>query len=132
MLGPAAAAAVSMWKGMMGNLMATAAMLAYFFWRNRYSPKICSGHGPQSCARESSPALSAVSSLPPGSWCLMLQAAIHSRPQRCSAPMIFNGSHSRKVRCALGGTGVGYTALHFFAFIDVRHRRVDHDGSVGI
>src|SRR5208282_4842370 len=33
MLGPAAQAAVSMWKGMAGNLMATAAMLAFFFWR---------------------------------------------------------------------------------------------------
>src|SRR6267154_834728 len=31
--GPAAQAAVSWWKGMIGNLMATVAMLAYFFWR---------------------------------------------------------------------------------------------------
>jgi hypothetical protein len=34
MLGPAAQATVSIWKGMSGNLLATAAMLAFFLWRH--------------------------------------------------------------------------------------------------
>jgi hypothetical protein len=43
--GLTADAAMPWWKVIIGNLMATSAMLSYFLWRQPCWPRICSAHG---------------------------------------------------------------------------------------
>lgn len=117
LMGPAAAAAMPWWKVIIGNLMATAAMLAYFFWRQ---PALAANLlGPWTgVVREG-----VVSGLLGGSivaaWFLIYDLAV-GQPFHTPAllgAIIFNGMAQPATFTVTAALVLGYTALHFFAFI---------------
>jgi hypothetical protein len=117
LMGPAAQAAVSWWKGMIGNLMATAAMLAYFFWRQ---PVLASNLlGPwQGVVREGI-TTGLIGAVIVAVWFLVADL-IAGHPFRTPAllgAIIFNGMAAPSSVSVTAALVLGYTALHFFAFI---------------
>jgi hypothetical protein len=117
LLGPAAQAAVLWWKGMIGNLMATVAMLAYFFWRQ---PALASNLlGPWiEVAREGIIA-GLIGAVIVAGWFLVADL-IAGHPFRTPAMLgaiIFNGMSQPSTFSITTALVLGYTALHFFAFI---------------
>ncbi|MGA2411249.1 MAG: hypothetical protein ABSG46_12775 [Candidatus Binataceae bacterium] len=117
MLGPAAQAAVSIWKGMAGNLMATAAMLAYFFWREPALAKNILG--PWTAVVREGVVAGLIGAAIVAAWFLIYDVAI-GQPFRTPAMLgsvIFSELSQPQGPGAAAALVLGYTALHFFAFI---------------
>lgn len=117
MLGPAAQAAVSIWKGMVGNLMATAAMLAYFFWRE---PVLAENIlGPWTAVVREGVVAGLIGGVIVAAWFLIFDVA-SGHPFRTPAllgSVIFNELSQPQGPGVTTALVLGYTALHFFAFI---------------
>jgi hypothetical protein len=117
LLGPGAQAAVSWWKGMIGNLMATAAMLAYFFWRQ---PVLASNLlGPWMEVAREGITTGLIGAVIVAVWFLVADV-IAGHPFRTPAllgAIIFNGMSQPSSFSVTAALVLGYTALHFFAFI---------------
>ena len=117
LLGPAAQAAVSWWKGMIGNLMATGAILAYFFWRQ---PGLASNLlGPwMDVAREGIMA-GLIGAVIVAVWFLVadLLAGNPFHTPALLGAIIFNGMSEPSSFAVTADLVLGYTGLHFFAFI---------------
>lgn len=116
-LGPAAAATLPWWKVIIGNLMATGAMLAFFFWRqpvlaeNLLGPWI-------NVAREGIVA-GIIGGVIVALWFLVYDLA-SGHPFHTPAllgAIIFNGMQQPEGFAVTAALVLGYTALHFFAFI---------------
>lgn len=117
LLGPAAQAAVSWWKGVIGNLMATAAILAYFFWRQ---PALASNLlGPwMDVAREGIVA-GIIGAVIVAVW-FLVSDVLAGHPFHTPAllgAIIFNGMSQPSNFAVSTALVLGYTGLHFFAFI---------------
>jgi hypothetical protein len=117
LLGPAAQAAVLWWKGMVGNLMATIAMLAYFFWRQ---PALASNLlGPWMDVVREGIVTGLIGAVIVAVWFLVADV-IAGHPFRTPAllgAVIFNGMSQPSSFSVTTALVLGYTALHFFAFI---------------
>ena len=117
LLGPAAQAAVSWWKGMIGNLMATAAMLAYFFWRQ---PALASNLlGPWMGVAREGIITGLIGAIIVAVW-FLVSDALAGHPFRTPAllgAIIFNGMSQPSSFAVTAALVLGYTGLHFFAFI---------------
>ncbi|HTT77442.1 MAG TPA: hypothetical protein VMF50_15875 [Candidatus Binataceae bacterium] len=117
MLGPAAQAAVSIWKGMSGNLLATAAMLSFFFWRQPILARNLLG--PWVAIVREGIIAGILGGVIVAAWFLIYDAAI-GHPFRTPAllgAIIFNGMREPKGFAVSAALVLGYTVLHFFAFI---------------
>jgi hypothetical protein len=117
MLGPAAESAVSIWKGMTGNLLATVAMLGFFFWRQ---PALASNLlGPWTAVAREGVTAGLMGGLIVAAWFLIYDLAI-GHPFRTPAllgAIIFNGMTEPQGFAVTAALVLGYTVLHFFAFI---------------
>ena len=117
MLGPAAQSAVSIWKGMTGNLLATAAMLGFFFWRE---PALASNLlGPWTGVAREGVIAGLIGGIIVAAWFLIYDLAI-GHPFRTPAllgAIIFNGMAEPQNFAVTASLVLGYTVLHFFAFI---------------
>jgi len=117
MLGPAAQAAVSIWKGMSGNLMATAAMLGFFFWRQ---PVLAQNLlGPWTAVVREGVIAGIIGGVIVAAWFLIYDVAI-GQPFRTPAllgAIIFNGMTEPQGFAVTAALVLGYSVLHFFAFI---------------
>jgi hypothetical protein len=117
LLGPAAQAAVSWWKGMIGNLMATVAMLAYFFWRQ---PVLASNLlGPWMGVVREGVITGVIGAVIVAAWFLVADV-IAGHPFHTPAllgAIIFNGFSQPSSFAVTTALVLGYTGLHFFAFI---------------
>ncbi|MGH7001973.1 MAG: hypothetical protein ACREEA_10750 [Stellaceae bacterium] len=117
LMGPAAAAAMPWWKVIIGNLMATSAMLAYFFWRQRELARNLLG--PWIAVLREGVIAGVIGALIVAAWFLIADIAA-GRPFQTPAllgAVIFNGLHPTGVVTPTAALVLGYTALHFFAFI---------------
>lgn len=115
--GPAAAAAMPWWKVIIGNLMATAGMIAVFFQRQRALARNLMGPWTE-VVREGVVA-GMIGAVIVALWFLAYDAAI-GQPFRTPAllgAIVFNGMHQPADFAVTLGLVLGYTALHFFAFI---------------
>jgi hypothetical protein len=115
--GPAAAAAMPWWKVIIGNLMATAAMIAVFFWRQPALGRNLMGPWTE-VVREGIVA-GVIGAVIVALWFLAYDAAI-GQPFRTPAllgAIVFNGMYQPADFAVTLGLVLGYTALHFFAFI---------------
>ena len=115
--GPAAAAAMPWWKIILGNLMATAGMLAVFFWFQPILARNLMGRW-TSVVREG-----IVSGIIGGvivaAWFLIYDFATGSpfhTPAMLGA-IVFSGMAQPTGFAVTAALVLGYTALHFFAFI---------------
>ncbi|HEX4208822.1 MAG TPA: hypothetical protein VHY56_00400 [Candidatus Binataceae bacterium] len=117
MLGPAAEAAVSIWKGMSGNLLATAAMLSFFFWRQ---PALTEHIlGPWTAVVREGVIAGIIGGVIVAAWFLIYDVAI-GHPFRTPAllgAIIFNGMTEPQGFAVTTALVLGYTVVHFFAFI---------------
>jgi len=117
LLGPAAQAAVSIWKGMSGNLLATAAMLTFFLWRH---PALAENlFGPWTAVVREGVLAGLMGGLIVAVWFLIYDVAI-GHPFRTPAllgAIIFNGMAEPQGFAVTAALVLGYTVLHFFAFI---------------
>jgi hypothetical protein len=117
LLGPAAQAAVSWWKGMIGNLMATAAILAYFFWRQ---PDLAANLlGPWIGVAREGIIAGLIGAVIVAVW-FMVSDVIAGNPFHTPAllgAIIFNGMSQPSSFAVTAALVLGYTGLHFFAFI---------------
>jgi hypothetical protein len=117
LMGPAAAAAMPWWKVIIGNLMATTAMLAYFFWMQRALARNLLGPWIE-VVREGVIA-GVIGALIVAAWFLIADIAA-GQPFHTPAllgAIIFNGLHPTGPVTPTAALVLGYTALHFFAFI---------------
>jgi hypothetical protein len=115
--GPAAAAAMPWWKVIIGNLMATAGMIAVFFQRQRALARNLMGPWTE-VVREGVVA-GMIGAVIVALWFLAYDAAI-GQPFRTPAllgAIVFNGMLQPADFAVTLGLVLGYTALHFFAFI---------------
>lgn len=115
--GPAAAAAMPWWKVIIGNLMATATMILVFFWREPILGRNVMGPWME-VAREGLIA-GVIGGVIVALWFLGYDAAI-GHPFRTPAllgAIVFNGMRQPDNFAITLGLVMGYTALHFFAFI---------------
>jgi hypothetical protein len=117
LLGPAAQAAMPWWKVIIGNLMATSAMLAFFLWREPVLGENLLGPW-MGVAREG-----VISGILGGVivavWFLGYDAAMGApfhTPALLGA-IIFNGLTRPENFVVTAALVLGYTGLHFFAFI---------------
>jgi hypothetical protein len=115
--GPAAAAAMPWWKIIAGNLMATGGMLGLFFWRQPTLAQNMMGEW-TSVVREG-----VVSGIIGGVivavWFLIYDAAV-GHPFHTPAllgAIVFNALHQPESFAVSTALVLGYTFLHFFAFI---------------
>jgi len=117
LLGPAAQAAVSWWKGMIGNLIATGAMLAYFFWRQ---PDLASNLlGPWIDVVREGIIAGLIGGVIVAAW-FLVSDVLAGQPFRTPAllgAIIFNGMSQPSSFAVTADLVLGYTGLHFFAFI---------------
>ena len=117
LLGPSAQAAVSWWKGMIGNLMATAAMLAYFFWRQ---PALAANLlGPWMGVAREGIVTGLIGAVIVAVW-FLVSDVLAGHPFRTPAllgAIIFNGMSQPSSFAVTAALVLGYTGLHFFAFI---------------
>lgn len=117
LLGPAAQAAMPWWKVIIGNFMATGAMLAFFLWREPILGENLLG--PWMGVVREGVVSGVIGGLIVALWFMAYDAALGQlfhTPALLGA-LIFNGMaapHNFAVSTALV---LGYTALHFFAFI---------------
>jgi hypothetical protein len=115
--GPAAQASMPWWKIIIGNLMATAAMLAYFFWRQ---PQLAENLlGPWTDVVVEGIISGIIGGVIVAAWFLVIDA-IAGEPFH--TPAMLGGIIFQAVGISTSGTVtvaliLGYTALHFFAFI---------------
>ena len=117
LLGPGAQAAVSWWKGLAGNLMATAAMLAFFFWRQ---PALAENLlGPWVAVLREGVIAGVIGAVIVAAW-FMVYDLLAGQPFRTPAllgAIIFNGMREPSSFAVTTALVLGYTVLHFFAFI---------------
>ena len=117
MLGPAAQAAVSIWKGMSGNLLATAAMLSFFFWRQ---PVLAENLlGPWTAVVREGVIAGIIGGVIVAAWFFIYDVAI-GHPFHTPAllgAIIFNGMTEPQGFVVTAALVLGYSVLHFFAFI---------------
>jgi hypothetical protein len=116
-LGPAMLAALTWWGIIVGNLLATAAMLTYFFWRHPVLAKNLLGSWIK-VAREGVMA-GLVGAIVVALWFLGYDLAIgqmFKTPAMLGA-MIFQGASIAATTKVTAALVVGYSVLHFFAFI---------------
>jgi hypothetical protein len=115
--GPAAAAAMPWWKVIIGNLMATSAMLAYFLWRQ---PTLAENLlGPWIPVVREGAFTGILGAVIVAAWFLIadfLRGEPFHTPALLGA-IIFNGLHQTGPVAPTAALVLGYTALHFFAFI---------------
>ena len=117
LLGPAAQAAVSWWKGLAGNLMATAAMLAYFFWRQPVLAERLLG--PWIAVVREGVIAGIIGGLIVAVWFLVYDT-IMGQPFHTPAllgAILFNGLRQPASFGVTAALVLAYTAVHFFAFI---------------
>lgn len=115
--GPAAAAAMPWWKVIVGNLMATAAMFAYFFWREPALAENLLGPWVQ-VAREGVVS-GIIGAVIVAVWFLIADFA-SGQPFHTPAllgALIFSGLQQTGPVVPTLALVLGYTVLHFFAFI---------------
>jgi hypothetical protein len=115
--GPAAAAAMPWWKIIAGNLMATASMLGFFLWRQPRLAQNMMGEWTK-VVREG-----VVSGIIGGMivavWFLIYDAAIGHmfRTPALLGAVLFNALHQPESFGVSAALVLGYTFVHFFAFI---------------
>ena len=117
MVGPAAGAAAPWWKVLIGNLMATSAMITYFFWRQ--SALAENLMGPWIPVVREGVISGIIGALIVAAW-FMIADLIGGHPFHTPAllgAIIFNGLNQTAPVIASPALVLGYTALHFFAFI---------------
>ena len=116
-LGPAAAATLPWWKVIIGNLMATGAMLAVFFWRQ---PVLAENLlGPWIEVVRDGITAGIIGGVIVALWFLVYDLAA-GHPFHTPAllgAIIFNGMQEPAGFGVTAALVLGYTALHFFAFI---------------
>ncbi len=117
-LGPQVMAALTWWGIIVGNLLATGAMLAYFFWRHPRLAKNLFGSGWLRVAREGVLA-GVVGGVVVAIWFLGYDLASSDlfRTPTILGAMIFRGSEGAATAHASAALVLGYTVLHFFAFV---------------
>ncbi len=115
--GPAASAAMPWWKIIVGNLMATAGMLGFFLWRQPSLAQNIMGDW-TGVVREG-----AVSGIIGGVivavWFLIYDV-VTGHPFHTPAllgAIVFNALHQPESFAVTTALVLGYTALHFFAFV---------------
>jgi hypothetical protein len=115
--GPAAAAAMPWWKVIIGNLMATATMIAVFFLRQ---PALAQNlMGPWTRVLREGVIAGVIGAVIVALWFLGYDLAI-GHPFRTPAllgAIVFNGMQQPADFAVTLELVLGYTALHFFAFI---------------
>ncbi|MGC1678229.1 MAG: hypothetical protein WA740_11935 [Candidatus Binataceae bacterium] len=117
-LGPQVMASLTWWGIIVGNLLATGAMLAYFFWRHPRLAKNLFGSGWLRVAREGVMA-GIVGGVVVAIWFLGYDLAggdLFRTPTILGA-MIFRGSEGAAAAHTTVALVLGYTVLHFFAFV---------------
>lgn len=117
LFGPAAQAATLWWKGLIGNLMATAAMLAWFFWRQPALAERLLGRW-IAVVREGVVA-GIIGGVIVAAWFFIYDLAI-GQPFRTPAllgTILLNVMREPNGFSVTVASVLGYTALHFFAFI---------------
>jgi len=117
-LGPSAMAALTWWGIIVGNFLATAAMLSFFFWRHPILARHLIGPGWLAVGREGVTA-GVIGAVIVAIWFLGYDLALGDsfRTPAMLGEMIFDSGAvdaGMKVTVALV---LGYTVLHFFAFI---------------
>jgi hypothetical protein len=117
-LGPHVMAALTWWGIIVGNLLATAAMLAYFFWRHPMLAKNLFGSGWLRVAREGGFA-GVVGAAVVAIWFLGYDLASGDflRTPTILGAMIFRGADAAPSAHVSAALVMGYTVLHFFAFV---------------
>jgi hypothetical protein len=117
-LGPQVMAALTWWGIIVGNLLATGAMLTYFFWRHPRLAKNLFGSGWLRVAREGVLA-GVVGGVVVAIWFLGYDLASGDvlRTPTILGAMIFQGSEGAAAAHASVALVLGYTVLHFFAFV---------------
>ncbi|MGH7986683.1 MAG: hypothetical protein ACREQX_10425 [Candidatus Binataceae bacterium] len=115
--GPAARASLPWWKVIIGNLMATAAMLAYFFWRQ---PRLAQNLlGPWTDVVVEGIISGILGGVIIAVWFLIVDAAA-GQPFHTPAMLgavIFQAVGIPETGTVTVALVLGYTAVHFFAFI---------------
>ncbi len=115
--GPVAAAAMPWWKIIIGNLMATSAMLSWFLWRQ---PALAENLlGPWIRVVREGALAGILGAVIVAGWFLVadfLSGQPFHTPALLGA-IIFNGLHQPGPVTPSAALVLGYTALHFFAFI---------------
>jgi hypothetical protein len=115
--GPAAAAATPWWKIVLGNLMATAVMLGFFLWRQ---PGLAQNMmGPWTGVVREGIVSGIIGGLIVAVWFLIYDLAT-GHPFHTPAllgAIVFNALHQPETFGVTTALVLGYTALHFFAFI---------------
>jgi hypothetical protein len=117
LFGPAATAALPWWKIIAGNLMATAAMLAFFLWRQPTLGQNVMGSW-TGVVREGVIA-GIIGAVIVAAWFLVYDIAA-GQPFRTPAllgAIVFNGMRQPEGFGVTTALVLGYTFLHFFAFI---------------
>jgi hypothetical protein len=116
LLGPAAAAALPWWKIIIGNLMATGAMLAYFFVRQ---PVLAENLlGPWMDVAREGIVSGVLGGVIVALW-FFVYDVLAGQPFHTPAllgAIIFNGMAQPSTFAVTAALVLGYTALHFFAF----------------
>ncbi len=115
--GPAAAAAMPWWKIFFGNLMATAGMLGFFLWRQPALAQNMMGQW-TGVVREGVVS-GVIGGVIVAVWFLIYDVAI-GHPFRTPAllgAIFFNATHQPQSVEISTALVLGYTAVHFFAFI---------------
>jgi hypothetical protein len=117
-LGPAVMSALTWWGIIVGNLLATGAMLTYFFGRHPMLARNLMGSGWLRVAREGVMA-GLVGGAVVAVWFLSYDLAsgeMFKTPAMLGAMIFQNGSNLEGTHVTLALV-LGYTVLHFFAFI---------------
>lgn len=117
-LGPQVMASLTWWGIIVGNLLATGAMLAYFFWRHPTLAKNLIGSGWLRVGREGVLA-GIVGGVVVAIWFLGYDLASGDlfRTPTILGAMIFQGSEGAAAAHPSVALVLGYTVLHFFAFV---------------
>jgi hypothetical protein len=117
MFGPAATSALPWWKIIAGNLMATAVMLAYFLWRQPILGQNLMG--PWTSVVREGVVAGIIGGVIVAAWFLVYDTA-SGQPFRTPAllgAIVFNGMSQPAGFGVTAALVLGYTVLHFFAFI---------------
>lgn len=117
LLGPAAAAAMPWWKVIIGNFMATGAMLTFFLWRE---PTLAENLlGPWIGVAREGVVSGILGGVIVALWFMVCDGAV-GQPFHTPAllgAIIFNGMAQPENFAVTTALVLGYTGLHFFAFI---------------
>jgi hypothetical protein len=115
--GPAAAAAMPWWKIIAGNLMATAGMLAFFLWRQ---PGLAQNMmGEWTAVVREGVVSGIIGGIIVAVWFLIYDL-VSGHPFHTPAllgAIVFNALHQPESVAVSTAVVLGYTVLHFFAFI---------------